>query len=215
MSFRSFQHFSIEEELLRPFWTMGVEDTVLGDFARFLFFPFSKPQLPSFFSLESLYTPQSATGERKQQEGVLLQSEESELETLQKERNHRHQEIITTLFAYGIEHPRFTLEEYWNGLGEELRERLCGGNALLMVMLQLYELGTVSVTEWQESEETVFEPRGEFELSWCLSRLPEELLRIRELRISNSEETCELHLSDGERGRTIRITNFVLEVDRP
>ena len=211
MSFRSFQHFSMEEELLRPFWTMGAEDASLGMFANYLLFPLSVPQLRPFFSLESLYAPQSQTGERRGQEGVLLQSEESELEALQAQRNRRHREIITTLFAYGAEHPRFTLSEYWNSLSQEQREELCQGNALLMVFLQLYELGTVSVTQWQESQETVFEPQGEFELSWCLSQLPEELLRLRELRIFNDEETCELSLTAGE--KKILITNFVLEVD--
>lgn len=211
MSFRSFQHFSMEEELLRPFWTMGAEDEALGRFANYLLFPLSAPQLRPFFSLESLYAPQSQTGERKQQEGVLLQSETSELEAVQEERNQRHREIIITLFTYAAAHRRFTLEEYWNSLSEEQRERLCQGNTLLMVLLQLYELGIVNVSAWQESEQTVFEPRGEFELSWCLSQLPEELLRVRELRVLNADETCELLLMAGQ--KRIVITNFVVEVD--
>jgi hypothetical protein len=136
------------------------------------------------------------------------------MEGLQKERNERHREIITTLFAYGAGHSRFTLEEYWGELSEEERERVCGGNALLMVLLQLYEMGRVSVREWKESEETVFEPRGEFELSWCLSQLPEDLLAIQELRVYNSEETCELQVRAGEGSKSIRITNFVMEVDK-
>ena len=211
MAFRSFQRFSMEEELLRPYWTMEEGDEALGRFASFLLCPLTRPQLRPLFSLENLYAPQSQTAQRGEREGLLLQSEENVLEQRQQERNQRHRDIISTLFTFAGAHRQFTLEDYWRSLNPEQQRELCGGNALLMVMLQLYELGTVSVEQWRESEQTVFEPGGEFELGWCLSQLPEELLNLRAIHVFNSEESCQLPLP-GE-GRRFQVTNFAFEVE--
>lgn len=212
MAFRSFQHFSMEEELLRPYWTMEEGDEALGRFASFLFYPLTRPQLRPLFSLENLYAPQNHSEERAEREGLILKAEESAMEQRQRQRDERHRDIVSTLFACAGSRRRFTLEEYWSSLSPEQQNRLSEGNALLMVMLQLYELGTVSVEQWQETEQTVFEPGGEFELGWCLSQLPEELLQIRAIHVSNSEESCQLPLPGEE--KCFRVTNFVFEVDR-
>jgi hypothetical protein len=184
----------------------------LSRFAGFLFCPLTRPQIRPLFSLENLYAPQNRSEEHTEREGLVLKAEESALEHLQRQRDERHRDIISTLVAYAETHRRFTLEDYWRSLSPEQQKTLCKGNALLMVMLQLYELGTVSVEQWRESEQTVFEPGGEFELGWCLSQLPEELLKIRAIHVSNSEESCQLPLEGEE--KCFRVTNFIFEVDR-
>ena len=72
-------------------------------------------------------------------------------------------------------------------------------------------MGEIDVAGWRAEQQNIIVPVGEFDLSYCLSELPEELIQMQTILIHKLDEV--ITLLDAE-GGSIRINNFKIEVRR-
>ena len=81
-------------------------------------------------------------------------------------------------------------------------------------ILNLYSLQRISVTEWKHSEEMIVQPLGEFELSWCLSELPETYLDMDYFTVTKLDREFSFAVTREGRQNRISMTDFNIEVVR-
>lgn len=198
-------HFDIEQELLLPMQKMKLQDT--ADIGK-LFAPLYRPAFKNLFGIDFFYRRQSSIRENRADDGVDITGEDN-AENKAELRNKRYLEIIKELMTYAQKKPVFSLGDYFSEmpiLSEQLKER-----ALPDVMLKLYGMGEIDFSAWKAEQHDIIVPSGEFDLSYCLSELPKELVEIKSMSISKLDE--EIILSDGE-GNSIKMNNLRIEVKR-
>ena len=78
-------------------------------------------------------------------------------------------------------------------------------------MLKLYGLGEIDVAGWRAEQHDIIVPVGEFDLSYCLSELPKELVQMQTMLIQRLDGI--ITISD-EAGNSIKMNNFKIEVRR-
>ena len=99
-------------------------------------------------------------------------------------------------------------------LNDERLYEFCEENALPQMVLSLYSLQKISISDWKKSNEMIVQPMGEFELSWCLSELPDYYLEIDCFKIEKLDREFAFAVNiDGKQNR-ISMSDFVIEVKR-
>ena len=181
--------------------------------SSFLLFPLTKPDLEKRFSPESLYAIQEKLFESAEEEREEL-DEEEEREDPVALRNSRFLNICRAFFTYLAVRSAFRVSEFVASLSDEALYEYCLENALPQVIMQLYALQTVSVTEWKRSSEMIVEPVGEFELPWCLSKLPEEYLGLDSFTVTKLDRAFSFSVSKAGRQNSISMSDFLVEVKR-
>ena len=79
------------------------------------------------------------------------------------------------------------------------------------VMLKLYGMGEIDVAGWRSEQHDIIVPVGEFDLSYCLSELTEDLVQMQSILIHKLDGV--ITLSD-DAGNRIKINDFKIEVRR-
>ncbi len=206
-SFSYFQanRFDMEKELLLPMQKMHLSDS---ENVGKLFSPLYRPKFPHLFGLDFFYQQQNSIRESKSDYGIDTESEES-VESVSDMRNKRYVEIIRSLLTYAKKKPVFRFSEYLSeiaaeGLQEQLHEK-----ALPDVMLKLYGSGEIDIAGWHSESRDIIVPAGEFDLSYCLSELPEELVQMKKIIIYKLDET--VTFSDNSK-RIIKMNDLKIEV---
>ena len=181
--------------------------------ACFLLFPLTKPELPNRFSVENFYALQSGITDTGEDESDDFEEEICEADPLEI-RNARFYKICEAFFEYMITRERFKISEFAASLSDEKLYEFCEENALPQVILALYSLQEISVAEWKKSSEMIVEPMGEFELSWCLSELPEYCREIDSFTVAKLDREFSFTVCrDGKQNR-ISMSDFAIEVNR-
>ena len=126
-----------------------------------------------------LYDNQSKI--KEQQEEYQLQEEEYEDNLRQKEeierRNEIHVDIIESLFHYAEQNKTsFTFSEWFQSL-EDKKEDYIKDKIIFLVMLKLFEVETISISEFLKEEAVNETCNGEFDLSYCLYKIVKEKRR--------------------------------------
>ncbi len=204
-SYLQADRFDFEQELLLPLQKMQLQDT--RNIGR-LFAPLYSPSFPHLFGLDFFYSRQNAVRENSRDDGIDIASEDN-AETAADIRNKRYVDIISSLLAYAKQNAVFCFSDYLGSeskeqLQEQLQEKL-----LPDVMLKLYGLGEIDVAGWRLAHQDIIMPVGEFDLSYCLSELPEELVQMDTILIQKLDEV--ITLLDGA-GNCIKINDFMIEV---
>lgn len=177
----------------------------------YLLFPLTKPELENRFSVENFYAMQTRITELEEEEAEDFE-EEIEQENPIEIRNARYYDICAAFFEYLIGQKAFKISEFVNSLSDDRLYEFCEENALPQVILTLYSLQKVSVADWKKSEEMIVQPMGEFELSWCLSELPERCLEIDSFTIEKLEREFSFTVSRDGRQNRICMSDFAIEV---
>jgi hypothetical protein len=76
-------------------------------------------------------------------------------------------------------------------------------------MLKLYGLGTIDVAGWRSEMQEIIAPVGEFDLSYCLSEMPVELVQMQAIQIHKLDDV--ISLSAGE-DVMMQMNDFEIEV---
>lgn len=200
-------HFDLKQELLLPLQKMQLQDT--RDVGK-LFAPLYRPSFPHLFGLDFFYSRQNTIRENSRDDGIDIISEEN-AETAADIRNNRYVEIIRGLLTYAKSTPEFYFSDYLAFVSKEQLQEQLQEKSLPDVMLKLYGLGEIDVVGWRSEQHDVIVPVGEFDLSYCLSELPEELVQIQTILIYKLDEV--ITLSD-DAGNRIKINDFKIEVRR-
>ena len=199
--------FDFEQELLLPLQKMQLQDSKeLGK----LFAPLYRPSFPHLFGLDFFYGRQNAIRESSRDDGIDIASEEN-AETAADIRNKRYVEIIRGLLTFAEKNSEFRFSDYLEALSKEQLPEQLQEKSLPDVMLKLYGLGEIDIAGWRFEQHDIIEPVGEFDLSYCLSELPEELVQMQMILIQRLDEV--ITLSDNAEN-SIKINDFKIEVRR-
>ena len=199
--------FDFEQEILLPMQKMKLSDSEnIGK----LFTPLYRPVFPHIFGLDFFYQRQNTIRESLRDEGIDTCVEE-ESESASDIRNRRYVGIIRGLIAYSEIKTVFRFSEYIGTLQQDILNEQLQERSLPDVMLKLYVLGEIDVAAWRSEQKDIIEPVGEFDLSYCLSELPEEMVQMQAIEINRLDET--MTISDGY-GGSIVINDFMIGVKK-
>ena len=199
--------FDFEQEILLPMQKMKLSDSEnIGK----LFTPLYRPVFPHIFGLDFFYQRQNTIRESLRDEGIDTCVEE-ESESASDIRNRRYVGIIRGLIAYSEIKTVFRFSEYIGTLQQDILNEQLQERSLPDVMLKLYALGEIDVAAWRSEQKDIIEPVGEFDLSYCLSELPEEMVQMQAIEINRLDET--MTISDGY-GGSIVINDFMIGVKK-
>lgn len=199
--------FDLEQELLLPLQKMQLQDSKnVGK----LFAPLYRPSFPHLFGLDFFYSRQNAIKETNRDDGIEIISEDN-TETAADIRNRRYVEIIKGLLSFANQNAVFCFSDYLASISKEQLQEQLQEKSLPDVMLKLYGMGEIDVAGWHSAQHDIIEPVGEFDLSYCLSELPQELVQMQMILIHKLDDV--ITLSDNA-GNCIKINNFKIEVKR-
>ncbi len=185
----------------------------LDDAALRLLFPLARPLLENRFSIENLYAAQMKIADIEQEEAELFEGEIREEDPAER-RNERFLRICGALFAYMKGKTQFKISEFIASLEDEALFAFCEESALPQVVLNLYAMQEISVSGWKESQEMIVPPLGEFELSWCLSMLPQEQVDMKRILVEKLERDFSFTVSRDGRQNSVCMSDFRMEVSR-
>lgn len=199
--------FDLEQELLLPLQKMQLQNSKnVGK----LFAPLYCPSFPHLFGLDFFYSRQSSIRESKRYYGIDIVSEDN-AETAADIRNKRYVDIIRDLLSFADNKSDFCFKDYLASVpNDQLQEQL-QEKSLPDVMLKLYGLGKIDVAGWRSEQQDIIEPVGEFDLSYCLSELPEKLVQMKTILINKLDNV--ITISD-DTGSNIKMNDFKIEVRR-
>ena len=160
------------------------------------------------FGLDFFYARQNSIRDGKKDDGIDTGGEDS-AENEADLRNKRYVDIIKSLLSYANKKTVFRFGEYIETLPSDVLNEQLRLKALPDVMLKLYGMGEIDVAGWKTENQSVIVPVGEFDLSYCLSELDEELVQMRTILIYKIDEV--ISFSD-ETGSSISMNDFKIEV---
>ena len=199
--------FDLEQELLLPLQKMQLKDSKnVGK----LFAPLYCPAFPHLFGLDFFYGRQNTIRESSKDDGIDIIDEDT-AENAADIRNKRYVDIIRGLLSYAETEPVFSFSEYFASISKEQVQNQLQEKALPDVMLKLYGLGEIDVAGWRQAQRDIIVPVGEFDLSYCLSELPEKLVQMNSILVYKLDEV--ITLSD-DTGGSIKMNDFKIEVRR-
>lgn len=199
--------FDLEQELLLPLQKMQLQDSKnVGK----LFAPLYRPIFPHMFGIDFFYSRQNAIRESNRDDGIDIESEDN-AETAADIRNKRYVEIIKGLLSFADQNAVFRFSDYIASVSKEQLQEQLQEKSLPDVMLKLYGMGEIDVAGWRSEQHDIIVPVGEFDLSYCLSELPEELIQMQTILIQKLDEF--ITLSD-DTGGSIKMNDFNIEVRR-
>ncbi len=198
-------HFDIEQEILAPMRQMHL-GSVRG--SGKLFKPLYKPEFRHLFGLDFFYKRQNAIRAEQADSGIDISDAES-AENTAEERNSRYVAIIRSLLGYAAAHISFRFGEYADSLPPETLADLMRENLLTNVMLKLYAFGEIDIAAWREEHNSIIVPVGEFDLAYCLSEIPDELIQMQSIIIGRTDSILTFDTIDGRR---ITMNDLTVEV---
>ena len=178
-----------------------------------LLYPLIRPEFENRFSVENFYAIQTKISDIEEDESELFE-EETEAEDLTELRNNRYLSICRDFFDYMHTRISFRASDFVGSLSDDKLYEYCEEAALPQTILNLYSLQRISVTEWKHSEEMIVQPLGEFELSWCLSELPETYLDMDYFTVTKLDREFSFAVTREGRQNRISMTDFNIEVVR-
>lgn len=197
--------FDLEQEVLLPLQKMQLQDSKnVGK----LFAPLYCPSFPHLFGLDFFYSRQNAIRESSRDDGIDIVNEDN-AETAADIRNKRYVEITKGLLSFADQNAVFRFSDYLKSVSKEQLQKQLQEKSLPDVMLKLYGMGEIDIAGWRSAQHDIIEPVGEFDLSYCLSELPEELVQMQMILIHKLEEM--ITLSD-DMEYSIKINDFKIEV---
>ncbi len=187
----------------------------MGDLAKYFLFQLTEPELESQFSIENFYAAQKSFDDIEDEENLDMENADENVEKEKIDRrNERYKNICCSIFSFIKEKESFTTEEYIDSLRVSELKEFCMEQALPQFLLSLYEIGSIDIEEWKASENIEIEPMGEFELSWCLHQLSEELLDIKRIEIDKAVKSLTFEIKDDHTSRKIDMSMLKMEVVR-
>lgn len=207
----SFERLNFYSDIMVPIRKMNN----MGDIAKYLLFPLAKPELESLFSMENFYSAQKSFDDIEDEENLDIENTEENLEKEKiAKRNQRYKDICLSLFSFIKDKESFSTGEYIDSLRISELKEFCSEQALPQFLLSIYEIGSIDIEDWKRSESIEIQPMGEFELSWCLHQLPQEMLDIKRIEIHKTEETLTLEIKEDHTSRRIDMSILEVEVVR-
>lgn len=188
--------------------TMPLESSAIN-----LLYPLIKPEFENRFSIENFYAIQSKIANDEDEESDFF-DEEIEEENSTEARNERFLKISKEFFEYMITRTNFKISEFVSSIKDDKLYEFCEESALPQVVLSLYALQKISISSWKKENEMIVQPLGEFELSWCLSEMPEYCLEFDYFTVSKLNREFSFSVKKDGKQNKISMSDFEIEVIR-
>jgi len=216
MSFSRKKRYNFEEQILKPLEKMKLKETKqIYEIYEGLVNPLFLAGAQKRLNLNLLYDSQSkikAVEEDFARQGEEYEDNEKQREEIQR-RNEIHVEIIEELFDYiNEERESFNFSEWFSQLEEEKKLRYAENKRVFLILLKLFEIENISISEFLGEEAVNENCNGEFDLSYALYQIL--ILKKRKFnfdgikieRLNNSFKFCtqnedmkeEIEISDME-----------------
>lgn len=202
------KRFDFEKIILEPMQRVTSDGI---DALHKLLIPLNKPRFPRYFSIENFYGFQKKLGAEAGNGYVDLNRDDGNEISVEEIRNSRYTRIINALLKYAQGIGELKFSGFVKTVSVEELTEFCSENALPDVMMKLYSMGEIDVEGWKNSERNIIVPAGEFDLAYCLSEQPDELLDFRRIHIVRLDEVCEFVI---ENSTKIFSNDFEIEVLR-
>lgn len=207
-----YERLNFENEIMAR---LRAGDISLDSVFEKLLFPLATPSFAHMLSIESLYSPRIELREEGEPDSEDLTLDDQGNVDSVEVRNQRFLDICTDLFAFIGHKTTFKVSEFVASLDDESLCEYCIEHAFQQVVMALYAMQTVSVDDWRSSDGAVMTPLGEFELAWCMSEMPEQLLeKLRWFTISKLDREFSFTVQRNGRQKKIEMTDFLVEVER-
>ena len=206
-----FEKINFEKDILTP---LRQNEAYITKMAGRLMSIFTVPEFSKFFSIENFYMPQNRITEDELHTGIDITEDIQEIPDISEIRNQRNLNIITLFFEYAKERSVFTAKEFVYSLSEETINNLCEENSLPDVLVSLYAMQMLDIEAWRKTEHTSIIPNGEFELSWYLNEIDEQLTQMKKIRFEDKKDSFSFSFSNGKYTSNITMNNFITEVER-
>lgn len=224
MSFIQKKRYNFEDEILKPLERKEIKDAEqINDIYERLVNPLFLAGAKKRLNLNLIYDSQSKI--KEQQEEFLRQEEELEDNQKQQEeiakRNKMYIEIIEGIFDFvTTEKQEFTFSEWFSMLEEDKKKQYAEDKRVFLVMLKLFEVETISITEFLKEEAINENSNGEFDLSYCLYKILKEKGKnfiFDTIKIEKLEDIFKYCIEENELRETIEINDMkfvVMEGER-
>lgn len=201
--------FNFEKTIINPMQNLKADEKTIANLSKLLV-PLYRPQLPRYFSIENFYETHRKLQEEYEAPAIDLSMDEI-FESVDDKRNNRYIMIIKSIFEYINSNSKVKFSEYIESLDMDDLIEMNVENSLLDVMLTLYSMSSIDIYGWKLAEKSIIVPSGEFDLSYCLSELSEDLLNMKTINIIRLDEIYEFSINNQTR---ILINDFEFEVLR-
>ncbi len=190
--------------------------------------PLFLPDINRNFNIRSVYEKQGILKNIEEKFDNIIEIEELQ-EDEEKKKIERYNEIyisiIDKLINFTISKDnRTTLQEFITAAKENepsMLKDITTDRLLFTTVLKLYDIETINIKAWLESEEMVIvNPSEEFNIDYCLYKLMDmnpNLEKINFIKIYKDPEEKELEFrfedtEEDAESQNIRISNFIIEV---
>lgn len=206
-----FERMNFKKDIMNPLQHMNDK---LGDACSFLLFMLTKPELDKKFSIENFYAPQARISDELEEEGFDITSEETDYELDAQKRNERNRKLIERLFVFFASTDETSISSFIKTLSIGDLIGFCEENTLPNILLSLFAMQELNIEEWKNSENFTLIPNGEFELSWCLQEIPQNLLDMKKIIFEKLNKTFSFQTDVDNIKHQIDMTDFKIQVIR-
>lgn len=214
------KRYNIEEQILEPLEKMKIKSTKqIYNIYHQLVNPLFLVSACKRLNLNLLYDSQSKIKEKEEDYQAQIEEYEDNIKRLEeiKRKNEIHISIIENLFDYAKEKQKtFLFSEWFYQLSDDKREKFIKDKRVFLVMLKLYEIQTISISEFLKEEIVNREGNGEFDLSYCLY----QILKVKKqcylfdgIKIEKMENVFQYEVRNKENIEKIEINDFRIEVN--
>ena len=209
---KNYERLDFEQDIMVKLRKMG--DT-LGDAVMTLLWPLAKPDLERKFSIENFYAAYGTINASEDEPGIFIDGEDATASECSKERNAIYMEIGFAFFEYLKGHDAFEIKKFVKSLSMDDLIRWNEEKMLPNTLLTLYQKKQIDIEELKSTKDLlVKDPLGELNILWILVNLPKNYLDMKNIRFSTADADFEFTVDDGNVSTTIKMTNYLVEVER-
>lgn len=211
-SIKRYERLNFERDIMQKLYRL---DDKIGEAVKMLLYPLSKPELGKMLNIEDLYAPYDSIAEKNDERGIDMKLTDMDSDLKATERNEIHNEIFLSLFTYIKEHAPFTISRFIHSLTEDELKRWCRDGLLENALMTLYQRNRLDINQYkkQRDNEIIKEPRGDFDILYCLYCLPEEYLDFGSVIFGKSDEDFAFTIKYDEETVHVEMTNITVEVE--
>ena len=206
----NFEKINFEKDILKP---MRQGEYDIAKFSKMLMNIFTVPKLKKHFTIENFYMPQGKILENEPEKGINITEDTEKIPDVSKIRNQRNLRVTTLFFEYAKEHSAFTAKEFVESLQQDEINSLCEENTLPDVLVSLYAMQELDIEEWIKTEQTVIVPNGEFELSWCLNEINENIMQMNRIKFLFENGDFTFSFFNNKYKSNVTMNNYKIEVE--
>ena len=206
----NFEKINFEKDILKP---MRQGEYDIAKFSKMLMNIFTVSKLKKHFTIENFYMPQGKILENEPEKGINITEDTEKIPDVSKIRNQRNLRVTTLFFEYAEEHSAFTAKEFVESLQQDEINSLCEENTLPDVLVSLYAMQELDIEEWIKTEQTVIVPNGEFELSWCLNEINENIMQMNRIKFLFENGDFTFLFFNNKYKSNVTMNNYKIEVE--